>query len=114
MFAPTFVQACRRLAPGWMFAPAAARSASSCLAQRRTNALDDDRQSADDELVGKSKNTKPCESEPCHASRSAFLTFGSAVVSALGPVTHVTAEAFDICDPFYCGDSLSHIFRVHS
>ena len=33
--------------------------------QRRTNALDDDRETADDELVGKSKNTKPCTPEPC-------------------------------------------------
>jgi hypothetical protein len=32
--------------------------------QRRTNALDDDRQSADDELVGKSKNAKSGASKP--------------------------------------------------
>ena len=50
---------------GWVLAPAAARSASSRLMQRRTNALDDDRETAGDELVGKSKNTKPCTPEPC-------------------------------------------------
>src|SRR5271166_1957400 len=38
---------------------------SSSLAQRRTNAVDDDRQSADDELVGKSKNAKSRASKPC-------------------------------------------------
>src|SRR5271166_1465007 len=43
----------------------ASRKASSCLAQRRANALDDDRQSADDELVGKSKNAKSRASKPC-------------------------------------------------
>src|SRR5271166_4827885 len=44
--------------------PAALRR-GSCLAQRRTNALDDDRQPADDELVGKSKNAKSRASKPC-------------------------------------------------
>ncbi len=37
---------------------------SSCLARRRTNAVDDDQQSADDELVGKSKNAKSRASKP--------------------------------------------------
>src|SRR5271166_1096265 len=48
-------------------APPAAlrRKGSSSLAQRRTNAVDDDRQSADDELVGKSKNAKSRASKPC-------------------------------------------------
>jgi len=36
----------------------------SCLAQRRANALDDERQSADDEFVGKSKNAKSRASKP--------------------------------------------------
>src|ERR1700691_3139959 len=73
MFAPTFVQACRRRSSGpiphpggrdgcWRSLP---RSAHSCLPQGRTNALDDDRETADDELVGKSKNTKPGTPEPC-------------------------------------------------
>ena len=44
--------------------PALRRRGSSCLAQRRTNALDDDRQSADDELVWKSKHTKSRASKP--------------------------------------------------
>src|SRR5271166_4140569 len=43
----------------------ASRKGSSCLAQRRTNALDDDRQSADDELVWESKNAKSRASKPC-------------------------------------------------
>src|SRR5271166_6403899 len=43
----------------------ASRKGSSCLAQRRTNTLDDDRQSADNELVGKSKNAKSRASKPC-------------------------------------------------
>jgi hypothetical protein len=43
--------------------PAALRG-SSCFAQRHTNALDDDRQPADDELVGKSKNPKSGASKP--------------------------------------------------
>jgi hypothetical protein len=54
----------------------AVRSARSCLMQGRTNALDDDRETADDELVGKSKNTKPPRRN--HASLSASLIFASA------------------------------------
>ena len=57
-----FIDASLFSAPGSR--PSALRG-SSCLPQRRANALDDNRQPADDELVRKSKNAKSRALKPC-------------------------------------------------
>jgi hypothetical protein len=54
-----------RVKPEGRLFPASRRSwSSSYLPQRRTKALDDDRQSTNDEIVGKSKNAKSRASKP--------------------------------------------------